>query len=173
MNLKQLNFSQFSIEEKVALKKRECKTPDDIDVTQKGCSNNKPYRRKFNKEWYKKVRWLCGSKELKGLFCFPCILFGGEETWTDTGFKNINKIKDRTNKHAKSKKHLDNMMSFSLLGTGQIRSFLSEEFGKSVAAHNAQVKKNRENFDILIEIVFKSCFTEQLLRGHDESSDWY
>ena len=73
------------------------------------------FKRKFNKEYYTTHKWLCGCEQTLALYCFPCILFGGEHAWTKSGFKNLGKIAERTKNHAKSPKHVDNMVSLNLL----------------------------------------------------------
>ena len=85
---KECKFSQLPLEEKVAIKKRGRPLPE-IQLSQPGTSNNKKYIRRFNLDWYQKKTWLCGCETINALFCFPCILFGGENTWTKNGFKTI------------------------------------------------------------------------------------
>ena len=144
--LQQLKFSQLSLHEKVAVKKRGRLTPD-ILISQPGISKNKKYIRSFNSEWYKRKSWLCGCEVKKNaLFCFPCLLFGGDVTWTKDGFRNINKMKEKTEKHEKSKKHVDNVVSLSLLGTVSIKEKLSEAYRLSINEHNIKVKKNGFHF---------------------------
>ena len=48
-----------------------------------------------------------GCAETSALFCFPCLLFGGEEALT----KNISNISSRCKKHETSYSHMDNMPS--------------------------------------------------------------
>ena len=47
--------------------------------------------RVFQEDWYQKKDWLCGSEGMKGLFCWPCLLFrpGASQTWTETGYTNM------------------------------------------------------------------------------------
>jgi hypothetical protein len=58
------------------------------------------------------------------------LLFGGDVTWTKYGFRNINKMKEKTEKHEKSKKHVDNVISLSLLGSVSIKEKLSSLHGE-------------------------------------------
>ena len=74
------------------------------------------------------------------------MLFGGDVTWTKDGFRNINKMKEKTEKHEKSKKHVDNVVSLSLLGTVSIKEKLSEAYRLSINEHNIKVKKNGFHF---------------------------
>ncbi|KAL7634398.1 UNVERIFIED_CONTAM: hypothetical protein RMT77_014775 [Armadillidium vulgare] len=95
--LQQLKFLQLSYDEKVTVKKRGRSTPD-IQISQPGISNKK-YIRSFNFEWYQRKKWLCDCDVKNALFCFPYLLFGGDVTWIKDGFRNINKLKDKTEKH--------------------------------------------------------------------------
>ena len=112
----------------------------DILISQPGISNNKKFIRSFNSEWYQWKSWLCGCEVKNALFCFPCLLFGGDVTWTKDGFRNINKMKEKTEKHEKSKKHIDNVVSLSLLETVSIKEKLSEAYRLSINEHNIKVK---------------------------------
>lgn len=168
--LQELNFSQLSLHDKVAIKRGGRPLPD-IQISQPGISNNKRYIRSFNSEWYQKKKWLCGCEVKNALFCFPCLLFGGDSTWSKDGFTNINKMKEKTEKHEKSKKHIDNAISLSLLGTVDIKERLSEAYRLSVNEHNRKVTKNREILSKIIDCI-KFCGNFEIpLRGHDETDD--
>lgn len=167
-HLKKIAFSQLSLHEKMEIKNKGRPTPD-IIITQEGISKNKKYIRSFNSEWYKKIKWLCGCETRNALFCFPCLLYGGDTVWTQSGFRNINRIKEKCEKHQNSRKHMDNIISFSLLGQVNISEQLSEAYRTSKMKHNEQVKKKRE---ILLKIIncIKCCGKFELsLRGHNES----
>ena len=120
-------------------------------------------------QWYNKKQWLCGCQETSALYCFPCLIFGGEPAWTDKGFTNLNKLTLRTGKHDQSRKHIDNMVSFSLLGNVNIRTHLSDAYQRAINVHNEKVRRNRKILSILIDSVFYCGFQEIGLRGHDES----
>ena len=120
----------MSLHEKVIVKKRGRSTPD-IQISQPGISNNKKYIRSFHSEWYQRKSWLCGCEVKNALFCFPCLLFGGDATYTKDGFRSINKMKEKTEKYENSKKYIDNVVSLSLLGTVNIEK-LSDAYRHSV-----------------------------------------
>ena len=105
------------------------------------------------------------------LFCFPCLFFGGDSSWSKTGFKTIGKLKEKLKKHEQSKAHMDNLVSYAMVGTAQMRHYLSDAYRQTIEAHNAQVTKNREVLSHIIETVFLCGFCEVGLRGHDESGD--
>lgn len=80
-------------------------------------------------------------------------------------------MKDRTEKHEKSKKHVDNVVSLSILGTVNIKEKLSEAYRLSINHHNMNVKKNREILSKIIDCIFFCGNFETSLRGHDEKDD--
>jgi hypothetical protein len=60
-----------------------------LNLIQQTVVKNKTVNRKFSVEMYKKTSWLCGCDKLNTLFCFPCLIFGGEFNWTVTGIKDF------------------------------------------------------------------------------------
>ena len=78
------------------------------------------------------------------LYCFPCILFGGEDAWTKAGFRNLYKISSRCSTHAKSSKHLNNIVSFNFLGKNCIQVHLSKSYQVSIDKHNKEMKKKQK-----------------------------
>ena len=88
--LQQLQSSVLSLHEKVAVKKTGRLTLD-IQISHPGISNNKKYIHSFHSEWYQRKSWLCSYKVKNARFCFPFLLFGGDETWTKDGFRRINR----------------------------------------------------------------------------------
>ena len=124
--------------------------------------------RKFSKKYYSNYKWLCGCAETNALYCFPCLLLGGEAAWTKFGYKNISKISSRCKKHQTSSSHIDNMVSFNLLGQNSMRIFLSESYKETIQKHNDTVRKNRKVLSILIDSVLFCGFQEIALRGSNE-----
>ena len=43
----------------------------------------------FNPELYLKNEWLCGCEIKQALFCFPSLIFGGENRWTKIGVTDL------------------------------------------------------------------------------------
>jgi hypothetical protein len=82
--------------------------------------------RKFQDSWYVRYPWLTGCAKTKNLFCYVCILFGGENKWTLHGIPVTKNFVRMAEKHQGSKKHLQNQQSHSLLGRWRI-----EEEGES------------------------------------------
>lgn len=170
--IKSINFSKLTLFEKVEIKNKGRSTPD-LFISQPGVSNKKKYIRSFNKEWYDKKSWLCGCEITNALFCFPCMLMGGDTVWTNNGFSTINKMKEKTEKHENSRKHMENVVSLSLLGRVNVSEQLSESYRMSIIKHNENVTKNREILSKIIDCIKFCGHFELPLRGHDknDSSD--
>ena len=56
--------------------------PDLSNFNQSVKSGNRIFNRKFKKDSCNKYSWLRGCFTQIAVFCFPCVLFGEEETWT-------------------------------------------------------------------------------------------
>ena len=151
--LLKLSFSRLTNEEKAALKKRGRCTPE-LKFAVEGHSHGKSYKRGFSTNWYEKKDWLCGCEDRNALFCFPCLIFGGETSWAKTGFRNIARLKDKLQKHEQSKAHMDNLVSYAMIGTSPMTRYLSNAYRDSIQAHNANVTKNREVLSHITETVF-------------------
>ena len=153
--LQSITFSQLTLLEQIKIKNAG-RPMADIRIAQPAISNNKKYVRYFNAEWYNKKQWLCGCEIKNALFCFPCLLFSGEEIWTESGFTNLNKIKDKTEKHERSMTHMNNVISLEFLGKVNNKEDLSEAFKLSVTEHNNKVRMNREILSKVIDCI-KFC----------------
>ena len=57
---------------------------------------------------------MCGCPETLALYCFPCLLLGGDPSWTKSGQTNLAQLGPRSKKHENATTHLDNMVSFSI-----------------------------------------------------------
>jgi hypothetical protein len=104
------------------------------------------------------------------LFFFPCLLFGGEESWTKIGFTDLNHLGDRVKKHIQSAKHMKNVVQFSLFGTVNIAAQLDSAYRRNIELQNEKVRHNRYILNIIINCVRFCGAFELALRGHDEST---
>ena len=66
-----------------------------LDIKQCSTNRQKEYTRRFNCDVYKKFEWLSGCDIKNALFCFPCLLFGGDACWTQKGISDLRKLKKR------------------------------------------------------------------------------
>ena len=170
VNLKRLNFLSLTLAEKLAMKKAGRHTPD-LNISKPGSSRGGSYVRKFNKNVYGEHNWLCGCSEKNALFCFPCLLYGGESVWTKTGVNDLIHLRAKISKHETSTKHINNVIDLSLLSEEtNIAAQINQGFRLAIARHNETVKKNREVLSTILECI-KFCGKHELpLRGHDESA---
>lgn len=166
--LQSINFSQLTLNEKIEIKARGRHTPV-LSIHQSSTSRSKEYTRQFNISVYQKCEWLCGCDEKNALFCFPCLVLGGDSSWTKSGVTDLRHLPQKIMKHEQSAKHMNNMIDLSLLGKVNIAAQIDTAYKLSVAKHNEQVRKNRDVLSKIINCV-KFCEKfELLLRGHDET----
>ena len=55
--------------------------------------------RTFSLTWFNKKSLLTACDERKSLFCFSCLLFGGESLWTNKGCNDLKHLSERISKH--------------------------------------------------------------------------
>ena len=102
-------------------------------------------------------------------FCFYCLLFGGNDARSTLGCIDFKHVSDKIKKHEKSIKHIENAVSYNMLGSVNIMSELNSGHNISIKRHNETVKRNRHILNRVIDCI-KFCGVHELaLRGHDES----
>ena len=132
--IKNIKFSALSLSDKVLIKNRGPPRPD-LDISQVAKSRGKEYVRKFSMDKYSEFSWLCGCKDTNAVYCFPCLLFGPEKSesaWTSTGITSLQKMSDKAAKHNVSKKHKDNAVALSMLGTTEIKQQMLSGYHQSI-----------------------------------------
>ena len=77
-------FSHISLSEKLEVKKLGVRQTKNIEITQAGAKS-----RKFSLFWLTKTAWLTTCEERKSLYCFNCLLFGGESVWSKAGYSDL------------------------------------------------------------------------------------
>lgn len=157
-------------EDKIKIKELGRPTPDlNLEVT--GSSRNKIYKRQFNANLYTKVSWICGCPEKNALFCFPCLLFGGDKSWTFNGVKDLAHLSQSVKRHEIGRNHLANEVNLALFGNVNVRNQLDSAYWINIHRHNEQVSKNRYVLSRIIDCI-KFCGAFELaLRGHDETEE--
>ena len=113
-HLKEIHFLQLTLAEKLQIKTKGRHCPD-LAINSIGSSNGKPYKRNFNRSFYEKYNWLTGCNKTNALYCFPCLLYGGEPAWTSVGMTDLNHLTRNLKIHATSNKHLNNIVDLSYL----------------------------------------------------------
>lgn len=111
-------FVSRSLEEKLEIKRLGPHQPPNFSIS----TSDKRQTRNFSADWFSKKPWLTASETKNSLFCFYCILFGGEATWTNTGFRDMKHLSERIKKHETSSRHLQNAPSFQTFGSINIMS---------------------------------------------------
>lgn len=161
-------FFKYSYEEKIELKAKG-RPLVDITIEKTGVSRGKNYTRKFSRDIYSKNEWICGCNKKNALYCFPCLLFGGDKAWTEIGVTDLKHLSLKIKRHENSKSHLHNCMEFALLGSTNIMAQLDSAYWVNIQRHNENVSKNRYILSKIINCI-KFCGAFELaLRGHDES----
>jgi hypothetical protein len=92
--LQQITFSQLCLSEKSDVKSHGRPLPD-LKIVKTSSSRKSTYQRKFNPEIYSEHDWLCGCDVKNAFFCFPCLLFGGDATWTSTGVTDFGHLPEK------------------------------------------------------------------------------
>ena len=160
-------FNSLEDDVKLEVKRLGPHQPEDIDIRQVTGKE----KRKFKVDWFKQYSWLTVSEEKKSLFCFHCVLFKGEPTWSEVGYTSIKHISSGLKTHASSKRHIDNAVKYKVFGTVNIAAEMNSAHKKNISQHNQQVKKNRYILSKVIDCI-KFCATHELgLRGHDETDE--
>ena len=119
VNLINKPFSHLSHEGKLEIKILGCPLPD-LTIKQNIKSGTRTFCRTFKSDYYSKTDWLCGCDTKNALFCFPCLLFCGEQLWTKSGLTGINHLSERVEKHQASNVHIKNILQLALFGTVNI-----------------------------------------------------
>jgi hypothetical protein len=164
------NFSRLSIDEKLEIKRNGGPKPELI-IECSSKNRGKTYVRKFNMNIYSKYKWMCGCEIKNRVFCFTCILYGGDLHWTNSGINDLVHLSEKAKFHGNSKQHLMNEMQFTLLGKINIQEQFDSAYWRNIAAHNEIVAKNRLVLSKLIDAVIFCGKFELALRGHDESEN--
>ncbi|XP_078539195.1 zinc finger MYM-type protein 1-like [Lissotriton helveticus] len=163
-------FLGLSRENKLMIKRL---GPDRPDLQLHQCTQDrgKIYKRTFSNTWYAKVDWLTGSTSKNCVFCFPCLLFGGDLKWARQGVTDLKHLSDKIKKHAHSKCHMENLTRLGMLGDATIEAHISDTYRRAIMKHNEAVDKNRRILSTLIDCI-RFCGTfELVLQGHDESEN--
>jgi hypothetical protein len=91
---------------------------------------------------------MCGCDVKNALFCFPCLLFGGDATWTKTGVTDLGHLPEKTKKHERSVKHTRNVIDLAMLGKEKIATHLSEAYRSCINKRNEEVKRRSHVEDL-------------------------
>src|SRR6201990_1711383 len=171
--IQDIKFSQLTINEKINIKGKGRPTPilsiEQSSSKQNNNNKKKTFTRHFHSSVYEKCNWICGCDDKNALFCFPCILFGGDPVWTRGGVIDLKHLQDKIRKHQKSIKHKNNMIDLHMMGKVNIATQLDNAYKLSIAQQNEEIRKNRDALSKIINCI-KFCGKYELtLIGHDET----
>lgn len=175
LELKNLNFSQLTLQEKLTIKEKGRPVPN-LNLVQTTMCKGKARNRIFNKDVYSKYGWACGCELTNRIYCFPCLMFAcdkdkSSDTWTKSGFCDLGHLKQKMDKHEQSKMHMNAELEFQVLGKYEIRQQLDCAFRRNIEQQNIEVSKNRHVLSQIIECIKFCGIFELALRGHDETED--
>ena len=115
-------FSLMSLEEKLEVKRLGAYHPNDVKITQK----DKRPNHNFCVPRFERTDWLTASVARNSLFCFPCLLFGGDTAWTQQGIVDLKHLSDKIRIHECNTSHIGNAVKLSMLGKVNIACQLNE-----------------------------------------------
>jgi hypothetical protein len=122
----------------------------------------------FNPDWYKSKPCITASENKKTLFCFNCLLFGGDISLTLNGVSDLKHLLQRIKYHELSSSHVGNSLTLDLCGKVDVRSQIDEKHRIAVAHHNELVHENRHNLSRVIDCLIFCGSHKISLQGHDE-----
>lgn len=168
INLILNQFSSYTYEQKIEIKQLGRPTPDLKGLINKAKKGKNEYIRHFNTDYYAKHKWLCGCDIKLAVYCFPCLCFGGDISWTKTGITHLGHLSEKIKKHENSFKHLQNEASLKVLGTINIFDKIDSGYKIRIQRHNEEIDKNRYILEKILNCI-KFCGQHNLpLRGHNE-----
>lgn len=132
----------------------------------------KSYKITFKNSWFSEFTWLCSSKYLQKLFCWPCLLFSTKHNaWNRQGFGDFQNITRSLHKHEDSGEHLKCKFKLRTFerNRNSIADALKENARLCVTKFNENVRLNRQLLRIVIKAVLYLSKQELAFRGHDES----
>ena len=100
--------------------------------------------RAFQRVWYNKKDWLCGSSVLEKLLCWPCLLFYPATSLrrTKNGFHGFLL---NCKKHEKAKSHISAYKTWRTCRVSvRVDSLLSQARWDEIQRHNEEVRQNRK-----------------------------
>lgn len=156
-------FTQFSLEDQLKIKALGRETPE-LNIT-KSFSHEKSARsRKFNSSLYAKNNWLCGCEVSNRMYCFPCVLYGGDEFWAEKGVNDLIHVWEKIKSHGRSTRHMHNMFTLAILGKVDVNILLNSSLREESVKQNETVRKNRQDLSQVISII------RAALSGQDPSN---
>lgn len=128
--------------------------------------------RSFSEIYLKQYHWLEYSKRKDAVFCYACRIFEksfpSEDTFIKSGFRNWKKIKEKLDKHEKSKSHSACMEKYAMHESSKERGSVMSMIS---SAHREEVERNIEYLSKVFDIIMLLGRQGLSLRGHDERKE--
>lgn len=118
--------------------------------------SHKTQTRNFNIDWYRRKPWLTASESRTSLYCFYCLLFGGEYPWTRDGVRDLKHLSERVKTHETSPNHIGNCLKIALFGKETFLREVDDGQKLSIRQHNEMVDKNKYILNKVIDCL-KFC----------------
>ncbi|KAJ7303161.1 hypothetical protein JRQ81_012094 [Phrynocephalus forsythii] len=168
--LQKTEFSRLCLADQLRIRKMGPHRPP-LMLQQSRYERGKEFTRKFSAGWYDRKDWLCGCATQDALFCFPCLLFGGVDTWTRAGVRDLKHLSDKIKRHEKSQSHINSCLQLAVLDSmsgGEEKGGSDQE---SLRKHNEEIEKNRSDLLKLLETVLHCDVFGLVLSEEDEVED--
>nr|XP_020633894.1 uncharacterized protein LOC110070550 isoform X2 [Pogona vitticeps] len=167
--LQKTEFSRLSLADQLRIRMMGPHRPP-LMLHQSRCERGKELTRKFSAGWYDRKEWLCGSATQDALFCFPCLLFGGVDTWTRTGVRDLKHLSDKIKRHETSQSHINSCLQLAILDAKSAKQ--KDGSGQeSVRKQNEEIEKNRNSLLKVMEAILHCDIFGLLLSEEDEVED--
>lgn len=106
--------------------------------------------------WLQNIEWLTVSLSKKSMFCFYCILFNGDSTWSIIGYDKLKNFLEKQKLHEATNSHIRCALKFKLFRKVNTLCQLNRAYAHTIKAHNDNVEKNRKILGKIIDTL-KFC----------------
>lgn len=146
--------------------------PIDICMKKKFKKTGKAYNIAFKSSWFTNASWLCSSRDLQKLFCWPCLLFSSKnKVWNKEGFGDFYNVMRALHKHEDSAEHLKCTMELKYLENSNniVAEAVTENSRLYTYQLNENVRLNRRCMRMVIDAVLYLTKQEFAFVGHDKT----
>lgn len=102
------------------------------------------------------------------MFCFPCLLFGGDSVWSQQGYTDMKHLSAALSRHKLAAEHIDKNIALKYFGKVNIAQQVDPAYKREMIKHNELVDGNRYVLGKVLEVVKICGSCELALRGHNE-----
>ncbi|XP_066967643.1 uncharacterized protein [Macrobrachium rosenbergii] len=153
--LQSIDFAELKYSDQLEIKTKGRPMPH-LSIEQRSTDRLRRYGTAFSKQFYENCEWLCGCEETNAMFCFPCLLFGGDLMWTKMGVRDLIPLAPKIKHHEQTSDHINSVIDLALLGKVSNAGDSDSSQRLLDAKHNELVRKNRDALSRIIDCV-KFC----------------